>query len=132
MAEKMVRTQVYLPQAVHSQLQKRAKKHGLTLAVQIRTALDDYLLGAEADKKPSPFDPGELFAIIDSLEGGGPGDLAENHDKYIYGDPHGEKALERERLRENLKAESARPVRERPTVYRTKKLSPKKRGGKRE
>src|SRR3990172_6524982 len=76
MIEKMVRTQVYLPQAVYAQLQKRAKKHGLTLAVQIRTALDDYLLEAEADKKPSPFDPGELFAIIDSLEGGGPGDLA--------------------------------------------------------
>ena len=107
MAENMVRTQVYLPQAVYTQLQIRAKKHGLTLAVQIRAALDDYLLGAEAGKKPSPFDPGELFAIIDSLEGGGPGDLAENHDKYIYGDPHGEKAFERERLRANLKAESA-------------------------
>lgn len=132
MAEKMIRAQVSLPLDLYTKLRERAVKGKWSLAEEIRGGLRYYLAWTkEAGKKPSPFDPGELFAIIDSLEGGGPVDLAENHDKYIYGDPHGEKAFERERLRANLKAESARSVRERPAVYRTKKRSPKKRGGKR-
>ena len=43
MAENMVRTQVYLPRTVYQKLQERAEKEGLTLAVQIRAALEDYL-----------------------------------------------------------------------------------------
>ena len=132
MAEKMIRVQFSLPLDLYSKLKEQVVNGKWSLFEEIRAGLRYYLAWTkEADKKPSPFDPGELFAIIDSLKGGGPGDLAENHDKYLYGDPHGEKAFERERLRANLKAESAQPVRERLTVYRTKKRSPKKRGGKR-
>ncbi|MEK9164879.1 MAG: CopG family transcriptional regulator, partial [Chloroflexota bacterium] len=66
MAEKMVRTQVYLPQAVYAQLRKRATKHGLTLAVQIREALESYLRrtnGVGGDEI-EPLDLGNLFEII--------------------------------------------------------------------
>ncbi len=41
MAERMVRTQVYLPRVVYDRLQRRAEKHGVTLAMQIRAALDE-------------------------------------------------------------------------------------------
>ena len=40
MAETMVRTQVYLPRDVYEKLRQRAEKHKLTLALQIRAALE--------------------------------------------------------------------------------------------
>ena len=133
MAERMVRTQIYLPPKVHAELKRRAEKHGLTLALQIRDALEDYLRrtnGAEEDKEP--LDLGNLFEILDQIEASGVygvTDSAENHDKYIYGDPHGEKALERERLRAQLKSPSVATVRERPAAYKTKKRRGAKRKG---
>ena len=45
MTENMVRTQVYLPQATYKALIERAEKQGLTMATQIRAALD----GRDAD-----------------------------------------------------------------------------------
>ena len=133
MAERMVRTQVYLPPKVHVELKRRAEKHGVTLALQIREALEDYLRrtnGAEEDKEP--LDLGNLFEILDHIEASdvyGVTDSAKNHDKYIYGDPHGEKALERERLRARLKSQSAASVKERPAAYKTKKRRGTKRKG---
>ena len=133
MAERMVRTQIYLPPKVHAELKRRAKKHGLTLALQIREALEDYLRrenGAEEDIEP--LDLGNLFEILDQLEasgGSGISDSSVNHDKYIYGDPHGEKALERERLRAQLKSQPTVPVKERSTRYKTKKRRITKRKG---
>lgn len=100
MSEKMVRTQVYLPRGVYDQLQRRAERHGLTLALQIREALEGYLVqGTETENKMEPLELGNLFEITGKFGGSGLKDSSVNHDKYIYGDPHGEKALERERLR---------------------------------
>src|SRR3989304_5416450 len=73
MAERMVRTQIYLPPKVHVELKRRAEKHGLTLALQIREALEDYLeLMKKEEEQIPPFDPTELFSIIDNLKGSGP------------------------------------------------------------
>jgi len=126
MTENMVRTQVYLTRTAYTELQRRAEKHGLTLAVQIREALESYLLrGKAVEDELEPLDLGNLFEITGKFGGSGLSDGSVNHDKYIYGDPHGEKALERERLRasspklRSLKV--AALVHERPASYKTKK-----------
>lgn len=137
MSEKMVRTQVYLPRGVYDQLQRRAERHGLTLALQIREALEGYLVrGNTLEDELEPLDLGNLFEITGKFGGSGLSDGSVNHDKYIYGDPHGEKALERERLRASsreirtrtgalgradAKQQPAAIARERPASYKTKK-----------
>jgi hypothetical protein len=130
MAERMVRTQIYLPPKVHAELKRRAEKHGLTLALQIREALEDYLRRANSgDDELEPLDLGNLFEIVGKYGKSNITDGSVNHDKYIYGDPHGEKALERERLRAQLKRQKIPAVRERPATYKTKKRSPARRKG---
>ena len=92
MRETMVRTQVYLPRDVYQRLQKRAAESRLTLAVQIREALEDYLRHVETEDEEvlmSPDDP--LRALVGSVATGlGHGSV--NHDQYIYvrdwDDPH--------------------------------------------
>ncbi len=144
MSEKMVRTQVYLPRGIYDQLQRRAERHGLTLALQIREALEGYLVhGTETEAKMEPLELGNLFEITGKFGGSGLKDSSVNHDKYIYGDPHGEKALERERLRAAARRrpssegefrprtgalggggtnqQSVAVARERPASYKTKK-----------
>lgn len=87
MAEKMVRTQVYLPRAIYNKLQNRAETYGLTLALQIREALEDYVRRLDPQALDIPiFDPTGLNLLLDNLTGGGPADLAENHDAYLYGE----------------------------------------------
>ncbi len=130
MAERMVRTQIYLPPKVHAELKRRAGKHGLTLAIQIREALEEYLRRANSDDDElEPLDLGNLFEIVGKYGKSNITDGSVNHDKYIYGDPHGEKALERERLRAQLKRQKIPSVRERPATYRAKKRSPARRKG---
>jgi hypothetical protein len=85
MSEKMVRTQVYLPREVHATLTRRAEEQGLTLANQIRAALDEYLARVEADEDGVillPDDP--LFQMMGMFDSGIP-DLGLNHDHYLYG-----------------------------------------------
>ena len=139
MSEKMVRTQVYLPRGIYDQLQRRAERHGLTLALQIREALEGYLVrGNPSEDELEPLDLGNLFEITGKFGGSGLSDGSVNHDKYIYGDPHGEKALERERLRASSrgsrsqtslfggvspKQQPAAIARERSANYKTKKRS---------
>ena len=86
MSENMVRTQVYLPREMYDRLQKRAIRDELTLAVQIRTALEDYLERQEALDEPilRADDPiFEMIGMFSSKEG----DLSVNHDHYLYGAP---------------------------------------------
>ena len=130
MAERMVRTQIYLPPKVHAELKRRAGKHGLTLALQIREALEEYLRRANSDDDElEPLDLGNLFEIVGKYGKSNITDGSINHDKYIYGDPHGEKALERERLRNQLKRQKIPSARERPATYKPKKRSPARRKG---
>ena len=85
MSEKMVRTQVYLPREVHATLTRRAEEQGLTLANQIRAALDEYLERVEDEEEGvilQPDDP--LFQMMGMFDSGIP-DLGLNHDHYLYG-----------------------------------------------
>ena len=86
MSENMVRTQVYLPRAMYDRLQKRAGKQNLTLAVQIREALVDYLERSEAADEPILRADDPIFALIGSASSK-EGDLSVNHDHYLYGWP---------------------------------------------
>jgi hypothetical protein len=86
----MVRTQVYLPRSVHATLTRRAKEQGLTLAEQIRAALDEYLARLHPNESGGillPDDPLlQMIGMIDS----GVDDLGRNHDDYLYGPPRSE------------------------------------------
>jgi hypothetical protein len=122
MAAKMVRMQVDLPRTIYARLQHRADDLGSTVAAQIQKALEEYLLRTGVSDRPSKrFDPTRLLSVIDSINEGGPADLAEDHDKYIYGDPHGEKAAERERGRRESRAKTPPSLREARPPYKTKK-----------
>ncbi len=87
MTDHMVRTQVYLPQATYNALVERAKQQGLTMASQIRTALDEYLQRTQDDDEGvilQPDDP--IFKMMGIFDSGLP-DLGTNHDHYLYGTP---------------------------------------------
>ncbi len=108
MSENMVRTQVYLPREMYDRLQRRAGKHDLTLAVQIREALEDYLERVESQVDDGILhadDP--IFQMIGMFDSG-LGDLSVNHDHYLYGFPK----------REDVKA-----VREKPTKSGNRKTT---------
>lgn len=117
MAEKMVRTQVYLPRAIYEKLQARAEQQELTLALQIRAALELYLEQAEAktdDGILRPDDP--IFQMIGMFDSG-VDDLSVNHDHYLYGAPR----------REPLAPTRARRLNEKPVRrYKTSPKSPSK------
>ncbi len=132
MSENMVRTQVYLPRGIYNDLQARAKKQGVTMAAQIREALESYARRIKHEKPKEeeiePLDLGDLFEILDSIENdptipAGPTDLAENHDKYLYG--------EYSDLWHPNVAETQTKVKEPRAVYKTKtkKRAPRKRKG---
>lgn len=107
MRENMVRTQVYLPRDIYERLQKRATQHELTLAVQIRAALEDYLERMESQDDDGILhadDPiFQMIGMFSSKEG----DLSVNHDHYLYGWPKREEvAVIREKPARSYKSKS--------------------------
>jgi len=81
----MIRTQIYLSPEQHDELKRRGEGSKKTMASMIREAVDHYLAEEQA---PSPFpvdDP--LFDLIGAIDSG-PTDVSENHDAYLYNDPH--------------------------------------------
>jgi len=119
MTENMVRTQVYLPQTTHRALVERAEKHGLTMAVQIRAALDEYLQRAQDAEEGvilQPDDP--IFKMIGIFDSGLP-DIAVNHDHYLYGTPKRDRAtgeFVREAKNATYKSRTRRPARRRKSA----------------
>ncbi|HZY44103.1 MAG TPA: CopG family transcriptional regulator [Anaerolineae bacterium] len=112
MAENMIRMQVYLPRGTYERLQKRAKEHDLTLALQIREALESYLEQIEAKQDDGVLradDP--IFKMIGMFDSG-LGDLSVNHDHYLYGWPK----------REEVEAMHEKPAKR----YKTKKTAKRK------
>ena len=87
MTENMIRTQLYLPSETYRALVERAQKQGLTMAAQIRAALDEYLKRTEDEEEGvilQPDDPAfKMLGLFDS----GIDDVAVNHDYYLYGAP---------------------------------------------
>jgi hypothetical protein len=86
MRETMVRTQVYLPRDIYQRLQKRAAENDLTLAVQVREALVDYLERTDATEAPILRADDPIFQLIGAASSK-EGDLSVNHDHYLYGWP---------------------------------------------
>lgn len=86
MSEHMVRTQVYLPRDIYDKLQERAEDQGITMAHQIREALEDYVAKIELEEE----DDGILHADdpifqMAGIGDSGLGDLVLNLDEYLYG-----------------------------------------------
>ena len=86
MRENMVRTQIYLPRDIYQRLQKRAEKNDLTLAVQVREALVDYLERTDVAEAPILRADDPIFQLIGAASSE-EGDLSVNHDHYLYGWP---------------------------------------------
>lgn len=80
MATKLVRTQIYIPQELYQKLKKRGRKLNKSLAQQIREALNAYLFPREKELHPND----SIWQIVGKASSG-KGDIARNHDKYLYG-----------------------------------------------
>lgn len=75
-----VRTQIYLPRRLHTAVKRAAKVRGVSMAQFIREAAAHALRRAE----PPAADPlADLIGVIRDA----PPDLAERHDRYLYGSP---------------------------------------------
>ncbi len=110
MRETMVRTQVYLPRDIYHRLQQRAEEQHLTLAVQIREALEDYLERTDVEEAPILRADDPIFQMIGAASSE-EGDLSVNHDHYLYGWPK----------REPDATLAKRGAREKRTAYRVKR-----------
>jgi len=87
MRENMVRLQVYLPRSTYERLQKRATQHDLSLATQVRAALDDYLERVEAQDDDGILHADDPIFQMTGMFSSKEGDLSVNHDHYLYGWP---------------------------------------------
>ena len=76
----MVHTQIELPRDVFELLEQRGKAHGMTRTQQIIEALTAYLQG-EVDPVLQADDP---ILRIAAATGSNAGDLAMDHDRYLY------------------------------------------------
>ena len=110
MRETMVRTQVYLPRDIYRRLQKRAEENDLTLAVQVREALVEYLKRSDAAEAPILRADDPLFQLIGAASSK-EGDLSVNHDHYLYGWPKREPDI----------APARAQAREKRTAYKAKR-----------
>jgi hypothetical protein len=87
MTDNMVRTQVYLPRATYDALVERAQQEGLTMASQIRAALDEYLQRSQGEDEGAILRPDDPLFTMMGIFDSGIDDLAVNHDYYLYGMP---------------------------------------------
>ena len=83
MTEKMVRTQVYLPQDIYEKLKNRAEEEGVTMANQIREALVEYVVEKPKKKEHILTSEDPIWQLMGIGESGIT-DGSVNHDKYIY------------------------------------------------
>jgi len=74
-------TPIWFPPDVLAALDRRGKQEGLGLAEQVIEMVRAFLLG-EVDPILQPGDP---LLVVPVAEGSGLGDLAADHDRYLYG-----------------------------------------------
>lgn len=79
----MIRTQVYLPQDLYTDMRFFASQHNTTISKIIREGAKNVL--AKKKRKKKNLLP--LENIVGTLKGG-PKDLATNHDYYLYDEPY--------------------------------------------
>ncbi len=84
MSEKMVRTQVYLPNDIYQTLKARADEEGITMATQIREALAQYVVETKPEKKGHILTADDPIWNLIGMVKSGITDGSVNHDKYIY------------------------------------------------
>lgn len=77
----MRRKQMYVDDEIEAGLKRLTARTGRPEAEHIRAALRAYL--AERLPKPEADPLEELIGLVD--EPGGPDDVAEDHDRYLYG-----------------------------------------------
>jgi hypothetical protein len=73
-----VRTQIYLPRRLHTALKRAARVRGVSMAHLLREAAEDAL------RRTSPITADPLSDLIGVIRDAPP-DLAEGHDRYLYG-----------------------------------------------
>ncbi len=78
----MRRKQLYLDEASERRLKRLAARTGRSEAFHVREALRRYL-GEQPAGEGDPL--ARLIGLVDDR--GGPDDVAENHDHYLYGAP---------------------------------------------
>ncbi|MGQ0568142.1 MAG: FitA-like ribbon-helix-helix domain-containing protein [Armatimonadota bacterium] len=79
-----VRTQIYLPDALHSRLKRRAAILNRSMADQVREAVERYL---ETEEAPPAIPDDPIWRLPDhAIEGpgGSPTDVATRHDAHLY------------------------------------------------
>ena len=116
MRENMVRTQVYLTRTIYDKLQKRAEKQRLTLAVQIREALEDYIERVESEADDDILHADDPIFQMIGMADSGLGDLSVNHDHYLYGAPK----------RESIDTPVRKAVKEKPSSTYAQRAPKKK------
>ena len=85
---KMTKTLLSVPTQALSRLKALAERRQTTVSLLLREAVEKtYGIDAGAVRNPDwSEDPlVKFFGTLDRPAGGGPSDLAENHDNYIYG-----------------------------------------------
>ncbi len=73
------RTQVYFPEKLYRDVQKRAKAETKSVAAVVREAVRKYLAEKEIDWDNDP-----ILKLVGIMKTGAM-DLSDNHDYYIYG-----------------------------------------------
>ena len=79
----MDRTTIMLPPDLKRRALQRAKELGISFGEFVRTSLGDRL---RTPKKGKGQERDPFFADEEFYEGPSPGDWAENHDRYLYGE----------------------------------------------
>lgn len=77
----MKRTSIMLPLKLKSRAMRRAHKMKISLGKLMRESLTEFLEHSEKQNEKDP-----LLEDQAVFSDKGPKDLAENHDKYLYGD----------------------------------------------
>ena len=82
----MIRTQIYLPEAMYRDIKRRARAKGEPAAQLIRDALEKELLIENLNNPKKSQKRRGLAALADLHITGGPADLSRRIDDYLYGD----------------------------------------------
>ena len=77
----MKRTTIMLPPKLKLKAQQRANALGMSLGKFIRAAIEKSL-----ELPPATLEADPIFDDVEVYSGDVPKDLAENHDKYLYGE----------------------------------------------
>ena len=76
----MLRTQIYLPEELYTDLNNWAKKKGISLAEMIRKLVKKGL----REEKEKPVKENDLIKLSELKLKGGPKDLSSKFDSYLY------------------------------------------------